>query len=525
MTGPGVDRTVPGVFPDDAPTALADRFWAYEQALMDDDQAAMDELFAPGDQTLRADAAGVLVGHDVIGEFRARRGGAPQRTVDEVHVRMVGDDHAWIIARTRLHRGGSGLQSQLWARQGDAPWRVLAAHVSTTPAAASPSGDAAGPTPLDRRVWRVVGDPLVAPLASGPLDGLDVAVKDLFAVAGHAVGAGNPAWEHTAPIEADHAQAVRALLSAGASVAGITRTDEFAYSLAGANAHFGQPPNPAAPGRISGGSSSGSATAVAAGQVDIGLGTDTGGSIRVPAAYQGLFGIRTTHGAVSTNGLMPLAPSFDTVGWLTRDVGTLRAVGDVLLPRSVGGAGGRVLVLRDLVTRAEPDVAQQIRALGRRADAQVVSSRDVPWQQWMQTFVTRQSCEAWQSHGWWLAGRLETLGDDVRSRFVAASQRTQEESDASWDELLTARERIRAMIGDDIWIVPAAPTVAPAIGDDLGPIREATLQVTCVAGLGGLPSVAIPMRTTGGLPCAAALVAGPGRDHDLLDLAAVLTTS
>ena len=189
------------------------------------------------------------------------------------------------------------------------------------------------PAPTDRTVWREVGYPLLPATGTGPLTGMSVAVKDLFALEGFRIGAGNKEWLAESSAETTTAPAAAALLAAGAEVAGIARTDEFAYSLAGTNAHYGTPPNPKAPGRISGGSSSGSASAVSLGQATIGLGTDTGGSIRVPSAYQGLFGIRTTHGAVSTEGLLPLAPSFDTVGWMTRDAATLAAVGSVLLPQ------------------------------------------------------------------------------------------------------------------------------------------------------------------------------------------------
>ncbi len=202
---------------------------------------------------------------------------------------------------------------------------------------------------IDRRIWRVVGDPLLpsgdhkddhpgVPTGdhepAGELAGLRVAVKDLFAVAGFAIGAGNPTFLAQQSPQPEHAVAVARLLDAGAAITGIAQTDEFAYSLAGTNIHYGTPPNPRAPGRISGGSSSGSASATAAGQVDIGLGTDTGGSIRVPASYQGLWGLRTTHGSVDRTGLLPLAPSFDTVGVLTRDPTTLRKAIGVLLVNS-----------------------------------------------------------------------------------------------------------------------------------------------------------------------------------------------
>ncbi|MDQ2103939.1 amidase family protein, partial [Azospirillum isscasi] len=168
--------------------------------------------------------------------------------------------------------------------------------------------------------------------ADGPLAGLRFAVKDLFHIAGLPTGAGNPDWLRTHEVPQETAPAVRRLLDAGARVAGKTLTDELAWSLAGENAHYGTPENPKAPGRIPGGSSSGSASAVAGGAVDFAIGTDTGGSIRLPASYCGLYGLRPTHGAVPLDGSVPLAPSFDTVGWFAREAALLRRVGAVLLP-------------------------------------------------------------------------------------------------------------------------------------------------------------------------------------------------
>ena len=176
---------------------------------------------------------------------------------------------------------------------------------------------------VDRSIWRLLGSPLVAGAASGPLRGESVAVKDLFEVAGFAVGAGNPAYLAESRPAATTAPAAASLLAAGADVLGIAQTDEFAYSIAGRNSHYGAPVNVASPGSIPGGSSSGPASAVASGQASIGLGTDTAGSIRVPASYQGLWGLRATHGAIDTSGLLPLAPSFDAVGWLIRSPGVL----------------------------------------------------------------------------------------------------------------------------------------------------------------------------------------------------------
>ncbi len=335
------------------PPGLVEAFRTYEQALMSDDVEVLDRLFAPATTTLRGDADGLLVGHDQIAAFRSGRGGAPARRLVQTHVQVTDPDHALVVAVTELARGGRGQQTQLWARTDDdfcGGWKVTAAHVSV-PAPA-----------LDTRIWRVVGDPLVPGAPAGPLVGESVAVKDLFAVAGQKVGAGNPTWEAAAPVERSDATVADTLVEAGASLRGIARTDEFAYSLAGTNAHFGAPPNPRAPRRVPGGSSSGSASAVSLGHATIGLGTDTGGSIRVPAAYQGLTGIRTTHGSLPMNGVLALSPTFDTVGWLTRSAALLREVGDVLLPPDSVSGGTDLVVVPELLALAEPDVRSAVEA-------------------------------------------------------------------------------------------------------------------------------------------------------------------
>ncbi|MFT4298375.1 MAG: DUF3225 domain-containing protein [Aeromicrobium sp.] len=488
------------------PEGLIDAFWRYERALMADDVAELDAIFAPGPQTVRADATGVLVGHDEIAAFRARRGGAPRRTVLRVETRVVDEDCAWVLAETALAAGGRGLQSQLWRRT-DGHWHVHAAHVSGPPPA------------FDARTWRVVGDPLVRASGPGALSGERVAVKDLFAVAGQPIGAGNPAWLAQASAEPVHAEAVGRLLAAGAEVAGISRTDEFAYSLAGVNAHYGSPANPAAPGRLAGGSSSGSAAAVASGQASIGLGTDTGGSIRIPAAYTGLFGFRPSHGAVPMAGVMPLAPSFDTVGWLARDADTLRRVGRVLLTDAPPSAPARLVLPVALLDRASEEVRRAVRSAAEAWGAETVHWDLALLESWREVFVAHQAVEAWRSHGTWLAERMDTLGPDVRARFAAAAER----ADDGGAALALARERITDLVGDDVAVVPTAPTVAPRLGDDLAAVREANLNLTCLAGLGGLPTACVPTRIAdSGLPCGVGLLAGRGRDHVLLDLAASL---
>ncbi|MCR6030608.1 DUF3225 domain-containing protein [Nocardioides sp. zg-579] len=496
------------------PAGLVEAFWAYERALMTDDLDALDRLFAPGPTTLRGDAAGLLVGHDAISAFRGRRGGAPRRRIVQTHVQTIDEDHALVVAITELERGGRGQQTQLWARGADG-WQVTAAHVAVPPPA------------LDTRVWRVVGDPLVPGAGRGPLAGETVAVKDVYAVAGHRTGAGNPAWLDAAPTARDHAAVLGQLLAAGADVRGIARTDELAWSLAGTNAHTGAPPNPRAPYRVPGGSTSGPASAVSLGHATIGLGTDTGGSIRVPAAYQGLFGIRTTHGAVAVDGLLPLAPSFDTVGWLTRSAALLAAVGDVLLPPAAGPTPGtdQVVVVPALLDLASPEVAAAVRGL---APADASEERwpleDLP--AWLDAFRTVQAWEAWQSWGAWLEDRLHVLGADVRGRFEHARTLTEAQASAARAVADEARATVRTLVGGRVLLLPSASSVAPRLGEDMEPVRASTMLLTCVAGLGGLPAVSVPVTTapaTGGLPAGGCLVAAPGRDRDLLRLAVDLT--
>lgn len=487
---------------DPAPNGLLAALATYERALMADDVPELDRLFAPGPATLRGDAEGLLVGHGAIAEFRGRRGGAPPRTLVTVHVRTIDDDHAVVVAVTAPRSGGRGQQTQLWRRSASG-WVVDVAHVS-------------GPPPvIDSSVWRTVGAPLVAATRPGPLDGVGVAVKDLVAVAGHAVGAGVPAWLAEAEAEPRHAPAVAALLEAGAHVVGIARTDELAYSIAGRNPHYGTPANAAAPGRLPGGSSSGPASAVALGHADVGLATDTAGSIRVPASYQGLWGLRTTHGAVSTDGVLPLAPSFDTVGWLTRDAATLRAAAVATLGEATTPSGG-IVVDPELLAGLAPDVAAATRAAAAALGAEPVdvlgavggSLTDLAAQ-----FRVVQAAEAWRTHGGWIGSHPGALGEEVGARFAWAATVTPEQEAAGRRALAAARERLEAVLGDRVLLLPSAASAAPdsrATGPVIEAARTATLALTCLAGTSGRPALSVPALSVPAEDVATAAVAGAG---------------
>ncbi|GAB3349252.1 amidase family protein [Modestobacter lapidis] len=382
----------------------------------------------------------------------------------------------------------------------------------------------------DPAVWRVVGSPLVAPTGSGVLDGLQLAVKDLIPVAGHPVGAGNPVrLIQSAPAPA-HAPVLAQLLAAGASVRGIARTDELAYSLSGTNVHYGSPVNPWGAGLAVGGSTNGPASAVARGLVDVGIGTDTAGSIRVPASYCGLHGLRPTHGAVSLDGALPLSPSFDTLGWLTRDADLLHRVATVLAPTGATPITELVLA-EDLLALADPAVAAALAtaaeelaaAAGRPLRRERFATAD-ELERWFAAFRTVQGAEAWASHGGWVSAHPGVLGPGVAARFADGAA-------ISADVLADARNVVaggratvvgRIPVGTAV-LAPAASCPAPPVSgltERKAAYRAATLRLTCIAGVGGLPVAVAPAALVGGLPVGLAAIGAAGTDTALTGLLA-----
>lgn len=515
---PRAARTDAGL-PDD----LREAFEAYERAIVANDLDALDAFFAPGDDTLRGDTGGLLVGHDAISGFRALRGGVPPREITDVHYRPLGDDVALLVSVSAFRGGGRGLQTQVWERIAG-QWLITAAHVTPrTPA-------------LDRTIWRSVGDPFQQGAWEGPLAGLTVAVKDLFAIAGFRIGAGNPTFLEEARPEKATAPAVADLLRAGASLRGIARTDEFAYSIAGDNVHYGTPPNGAVVGALPGGSSSGPASAVAAGHADIGLATDTAGSIRVPASYQGLWGLRTTHDLVPRQGMLPLAQSFDTVGWLARDGETLERVADWCLSydgsastENVYGASGddlpwRFLVPEEILDCVEPDT----RAAFSRMLAAVAASDDPPpfravhlgdLDATFTAFRTVQGAEAWRNNGEWMRAHPGAVGPAVAERFRIASQITAAQETAARAELEPLAAALAELVDGGVLVFPTVPGPAPLRTADVDAVRAATLRMTAPAAVAGLPAVSVPLLTVAGAPVGVCLVSPAGTDLALVRLA------
>jgi amidase len=359
----------------------------------------------------------------------------------------------------------------------------------------------------------------------GPLAGLRFAVKDVIDVAGEPTTAGSRAWAASHPPAAASAPVVDRLLAAGASLVGKTISDELAFSLNGTNPHFGTPPNPAAPGHLPGGSSSGSASAVASGACDFALGTDTGGSVRLPASYCGIFGIRPTGGRVDLGGVTPLSPTFDTVGWLARDAVTMARVGSVLL----GGPPARVrtdlrfVPVAEAMELADTEVAGAIAAaLERRYPGRLTPVRrlGIDLREWARVRGTIQGHETWQVHGGWAQEHLDQLGPGVRARLLAGAQITR----AAYDEACADRAAIVTWLDaevarGEVLCLPTTPAPAPtltATPGELAALRDRVFALMAPAGLWNSPQLTVPAGTVGTLPVGLSLLARPGEDEALL---------
>jgi amidase len=367
------------------------------------------------------------------------------------------------------------------------------------------------------------------PLGNGRLGGLNFAAKDVFDVAGTLTTYGNPDWARTHPPAPSTAPAVRVLLEAGATLVGKTKTVELAYGLAGENVWHGTPRNPAAPDRLPGGSSCGSAAAVAGQHVDFALGTDTGGSVRIPASYCGLFGFRPSFGAISAAGVCPLAPSMDTVGWLAPSASRLTGIGEVLLPGAeYSDLTGPLLRLEEAWVNAQLDVAEALRGKLERVEhlrGRTLAIRLAPegLDGFYDHFRAVQAEEIWASLGGWITSVKPRLGPAVADRIEMARTLDPEAAADGRAFRRILQARIRPLLaGGVILALPTSPCIAPltsATPAELEAVRQATMGVTAIASLCGLPEVSLPAAMVRGAPVGLSLIAGHGRDKALLAFA------
>ncbi|MGQ3347256.1 amidase [Bosea sp. (in: a-proteobacteria)] len=368
----------------------------------------------------------------------------------------------------------------------------------------------------------------IAGKAGGPLDGLSFAVKDLFDVAGLPTGGGNHDWALVHPVPNRHGWAVQTLLDAGASFVGKTITDEVSLGILGENAFDGTPINTAAPERVPGGSSSGSAAAVAAGLCDTALGTDTGGSVRVPASFCGLYGIRPTHGRLDTTGMLPQAPSSDTTGWFARDGETFARVSTALLGEAPGALPTRLLIATDAFAFADPEVAEALQPMVARLSRIVGEVREEIMAPqglsvWARAQRTLQPVEAWNTFRHWVETANPRMAFSVVAGLLNGARMP--EGERQWAEMmrLEARARLRQLLPPGtILCLPTTAFPAPLRGLSQPALQPLKDRISCLCAQGGLtgsPQVSLPGATVNGAPVGLSIIGGRGTDATLIAVA------
>ena len=369
-----------------------------------------------------------------------------------------------------------------------------------------------------------------------PLRGIPICVKDVIDVAGAPTTAGSANWRRE---PARDAAAVARLRAAGAVIVGKGHTNEFAYGIDGRNPHFGDCRNPYDRTRLTGGSSSGPAVATAAGMALAGLGTDTSGSIRVPASFCGLVGIRPTVGLVPTSGVVPLAWSYDTVGPLARTVADAGILFDVLAGgtphgtrREAGDVRGlRIGVIEQLLEGVEPYVESAVRQAADQLEAAGAELSAVRFELLSHANAIHQlvqHAEASQVHAASFAEQYQHYSESVRLRLsvglllpASAYLRAQRARRLLIDEFA---DRTRAI---DALLAPSTPCSAPAqdsreitVGGVALELRQALLQCVLAPSQFGCPVVAVPIGTHQGLPFGMQIIGRPYTEHSLLSIAA-----
>jgi amidase len=382
------------------------------------------------------------------------------------------------------------------------------------------------PVPDTIGAWVPHGHFVLPPTGHGTLDGTTFAAKDLYDVAGHRTGAGNPTWLATHDAASATSPLIETLLGAGATLLGKTVTDELAYSIQGDNFHYGTPINTRSPARVPGGSSSGSAAAVAARLCDFALGTDTGGSTRVPASYCGLWGLRTTHGLLSLANAAALSPKFDTATWLAHDAALFERVGSVLAPHTGATVFTQAWILEDACAQADEAFQEPIRRVSGALEGlapRPVRASEEDLDDWRGVYMTASAYDAWQTQGAWIEQQRPVFGPAVAARWKAASQVSAAAAAQAFGRQAEWRARMLARLGTGgVAILPSASSIAPArdaSADAVDRVRANTFRITCIAGLAGLPQVSLPFLTPDGLAVGVSLLGPPGSDLALIRLA------
>ncbi|HVT54991.1 MAG TPA: amidase [Xanthobacteraceae bacterium] len=363
----------------------------------------------------------------------------------------------------------------------------------------------------------------------GPLKGLTFGVKDIYDVAGVKTGFGSPAWLDSHEVATKNAAVVDQLLKAGASIVGKTHTEEMAWSINGINAHYGRPINVKAEGRVCGGSSSGSVSAVAGGLCDFALGSDTGGSIRLPASYTGIYGLRPTHGRLSLEGVLPLAPSFDVAGWFARDAQTYARIGKVLLQGGDWNAKPRALLIAEdmfaLLGGREKEALQASvkRIAALYGEPRPVKIADRPLRECFELYRIIQAAEVWKIHAAWVEKYKPSFGPGIHERMYGAAK----SDPAEVEKAKAAREKVSTYVAEllkngAMIILPTVPSIAPKIDmsqAEADNFRGTAMSLLSVSVLARTPQISLPLANLDGCPLGISIMGARGTDEMLIEAA------
>jgi amidase len=361
----------------------------------------------------------------------------------------------------------------------------------------------------------------------GPLSGLKFAVKDIFDIAGVPTSFGSPAWLESHPTPTQTSSFINKLVDAGASLVGKTHTDELTYSILGMNAHYGTPINSAAPDRIPGGSSSGSAAAVAANLVDFAIGSDTGGSVRAPASFCGVYGFRPTHNRIQVDHVRPLAKSFDTLGWFSKDPKLMLKLGEILLGDSTLPSDKPTfyylkeafdLLPLEMQIRSKEAITQYLKT----NNIKTLSIGNNQLKEWSEIFRIIQGYEIWNEHGEWAQKHTNEIGPGIKERLEMAKRITKTEfEDASAKRIEIANLMTNLLGSNNLLILPTVTDIPPKLSstpEEFDSFRKSTFQLLCIAGLCGLPQISIPMLQLNEAPFGISLIGSRNSDLRLLGL-------
>jgi aspartyl-tRNA(Asn)/glutamyl-tRNA(Gln) amidotransferase subunit A len=379
-----------------------------------------------------------------------------------------------------------------------------------------------------------------AGISLGVLDGTIMTIKDLFDVAGEVTRAGSRALADEAKTAAADAPVVRRLRAAGAVIVAKTNMSEFAYSGIGANPHFGTPGNPADRKRVPGGSSSGAAVAAADGMCEIAIGTDTGGSCRIPGALCGIVGYKPSRQRIPTDGAFPLSYSIDSIGPIARSVDACAKADSVMAgenfvplePAPLAGLrigivqGAPLENLDETVAKRFPDAIARLKQAGARISDETISLLGDMVQVNSKGGV--QPAEAFTVHRELLSRRADAIDPNVRARI----ERARNISAADYIDMVRQRAQlIRAMdvrMADiDVLAMPTTPLVAPTMqevagADDFSRKNAMLLRNTVISNFFDLCAISLPIPREGGLPTGLMVIARNGQDHRLFRIAAAV---